>query len=86
MDPRSQTASSKLNALETLRDTLLLSEGFWAASALGHSSETLHGHRCAAATLPARAHTEATSHVNMHTHTRTHMQQTNRRMHAHSYR
>lgn len=63
MDSRSQTASSNLNALETLRYTLLLSEGFWARSAVGHSSETLHGHFSVEAPLPAGAHT------NMHTHT-----------------
>lgn len=44
MDSRSLKASSNPNALEMLGDTMLLSEGFYAGSAAGHSSGTLHGH------------------------------------------
>lgn len=75
MDSCSQTASSNLNALETLRDTLLLSEGFWAGSAVGHSSETLHGHCSVVAPLPARTRTPL-----LHTLTFTHIPYTS--MHA----
>lgn len=82
MDSRSQTASSNLNALETLKDIPLLSEGFWAQSAVGHSSETLHRHCSVVAPTSCRGmHTLAlrtnmctldsvqTAHTHTHTYT-----------------
>lgn len=39
MDSQPETASSNLKALETLRDSLLSSEDFWAISAIGHLSD-----------------------------------------------
>lgn len=81
MDSRSQTASSNLNALETLKDILLLSEGFWAQSAVGHSSETLHRHCSVVAPTSCQGMHTTTSDTNMctlcstqHVHTHTHIE------------
>ena len=85
MDSRSQTASSNFNALETLRDTLLLSEGFWARECRGslirditrtllcRGSHFLPGHARHYFTHK-HAHTlqYRRKHVHTHTHTHTH--------------
>lgn len=80
MDSRSQTASSNLNALETLKDILLLSEDFWAGSAVGHSSETLHRHCSVVAPTSCQGMHTTITHKHVHT-----SQHTDGRKHIHTH-